>query len=255
MRILRLVLSYDGTDFYGWQIQPQRRTIQGEIESALSTILNEPVRIVGAGRTDRGVHATGQVASVETERSIPARGLERALNALLPASIQVEAVEEAEPGFHARHSALSRVYVYKICRVPTPFQRRYAWCLPEAPAEAELSEASRVLLGRHPFDSFSSGEGLDGSTLCHVQSLDWYATGDLLIMKIEADRFLYRMVRTIVGSLVQLHKAKSLDSGAVRKLLEGRCHTPFAVPAPPGGLFLERVRYPVRDLQKPPVTG
>ena len=247
-RTLRLDLSYDGSDFFGWQVQPHARTVQGEIENALGVILGRPVRIAGAGRTDRGVHALHQVASFTTDHTIPVEGLRRGLNSLLPADVRIEAVREAPHGFHARYTATSRRYSYHLVREPDIFRERYGWLVPHAPSNFILAESVQPLIGRHRFDSFTCGEGLEGDTGCHVLSITLKEDQERITLSIEADRFLYRMVRTIVGTLIHLNSRGELSSRAVALILEERRHGAWTVAAPPQGLFLTRVSYPPDDL-------
>jgi tRNA pseudouridine38-40 synthase len=244
MRTLRLILSYDGTDFSGWQFQPDRRTVQGELENALGVMLDGPVRVAGAGRTDTGVHALRQVASFSTPRTIPVDALERGLNSLLPPDVRVLRVEEMPEGFHARFSAISRTYRYHLSRRPGPIRRRYSWIVPGAPSAALLLGASGPLIGRHLFDAFTSGEGLAGDTSCTVETIGWEERGQRLMFSITADRFLYRMVRTIVGTLLMLHRNGDLRPGALEDVLASRAHSPVTIAAPPNGLFLVDVGYP-----------
>lgn len=251
MRTLRLSLRYDGTDFFGWQIQPGLRTVQGELERALAVILDGPVRATGAGRTDRGVHAVGQVASLCTRRRIPVASLRRGLNALLPPDLHVDEAGEAPPGFHARFNAISRAYRYHLSRRPGPIRRRYAWIVEAAPAAAALAAASEPLLGRHFFDSFAGSEALAGDTRCHVRRIAWRERGDRVILEIEADRFVNRMVRNIVGALVGLQAAGNLGPDAMAELLEARLREKIHATAPPQGLFFLRAAYPPDD-QIPP---
>jgi tRNA pseudouridine38-40 synthase len=253
-RTLRLLLRYDGTDFFGWQIQPGRRTVQGEIERAAGIILAGAVRVTGAGRTDRGVHALGQVASLATHREIPAESLRRGLNSLLPPDIHVDAAAEAPPGFHARFSAVSRSYRYHLSRRAGPIRRRYAWIVENVPAAGAMAAASEPLLGSHLFDGFTGSEGLAGDTRCRVRRIAWRDRGDRVTLVIEADRFVNRMVRNIVGTLVGLGAEGRLVPAAVAELLEARLREKVHPTAPPQGLFFLRALYPPDD-QIPPYRG
>lgn len=243
-RTLRLDLRYDGTDFHGWQIQPDARTVQGELKRALETVLGHDVRTAGAGRTDAGVHALGQVASCVTTNGIEPAALVRALNSLLPRDVRVDRVRVRSEGFHARHSALSRTYRYHLHRRPGPIRRRYAWIVPRAPEVARLNAAIQPLLGRHDCAAFTSGEGRDGDTVCRISVADWSTTGPRLTLTLTADRFLYRMVRTIVGNLVYLVRQGRLDAGEMAALLQPGAERLPAAPAPPNGLFFVRADYP-----------
>lgn len=242
-RTLRLRLRYDGTDFHGWQIQPDARTVQGELTRALETILGHEVRTAAAGRTDAGVHALGQVASFATTNPIPPAALVRGLNSLLPADMRVDRAGEAPAGFHARHSARTRTYRYHLARRPGPIRRRYAWIVPRAPGARALQAATEPLLGRHDFAAFTSGEGRDGDTTCRIDRAEWRETGDRLVLVLTADRFLYRMVRTIVGDLVALARGGRLDAAEMAALLEPGAPRHPSAPAPPNGLFFVRAAY------------
>lgn len=246
-RTLRLRLGYDGTDFYGWQMQPDLRTVQGELQRALEMVLGEPVRLAAAGRTDRGVHALGQVVSFTTAHGIETGALKRAVNSIVGSDLRVNRADIVPGGFHARHSALSRTYRYHIVRRPGPFRVRYAWAVRNLPELAALTAASEPLRGRHSFDSFTSGEGLENDTVCCVREISWRERGDRLTLSITADRFLYRMVRTIVGSLVRLHRESRLEPAVVAHILAAGARDRVSVPAPPTGLFLVRVAYPPDD--------
>jgi tRNA pseudouridine38-40 synthase len=250
-RTLRLRLRYDGTDFHGWQIQPDARTVQGELKRALETILGHEVRTAAAGRTDAGVHALGQVASFPTSNPIPAGALVRALNSLLPPDVRVDRAAEAPPGFHARHSARSRTYRYHVRRRPGPIRRRYAWIVPRAPGVAPLIAATEPLLGRHDFAAFTSGEGLEGDTTCRILRAEWQESGDRLVLILTADRFLYRMVRTIVGTTMALAREGRLVPAEMAAFLAPGAPRHPSAPAPPNGLFLARVDY---DAAPPPRT-
>lgn len=244
MRTLRLDLRYDGTDFFGWQVQPDRRTVQGELERALAVVLDGPVRVVAAGRTDRGVHALRQVSSFATDRAIPVEGLRRGLNALLPADMQVDRVREEAEGFHARFSATGRSYRYHLSDRPGPIRRRYAWCLRRLPEAALLESATAPLLGRHDFTAFSGADDEGSNPLCAIRTLAWRRREHRLVFSIEADRFLNRMVRTIVGNVIALERSGELSPGRMAELLAAGDRTRAARVAPPAGLFLVGVTYP-----------
>jgi tRNA pseudouridine38-40 synthase len=246
-RTFRLVLAYDGTDFRGWQVQPGLRTVQGELERALGIVLGETVRVAAAGRTDRGVHALGQVVSFNTAHGIETGALRRALNSIVGSDMRVDRVDAVPGGFHARHSALSRTYRYHIVRRPGPIRVRYTWAVRNLPEAAVLTAASEPLRVRHAFDSFTSGEGLEKDTVCDVKEISWRERGDRLTLTITADRFLYRMVRTIVGTLVRLHRENRLGPAPVADILAAGARDRVSIPAPPNGLFLVGVAYPPDD--------
>lgn len=243
-RVLRLDLAYDGTDFFGWQIQPGIRTVQGVLARALGIILDEPVILFGAGRTDTGVHATGQVASLTTTRPIATAGLTRALNTMLPADVHVTRVTEAAPTFHARFSARRRTYRYRVVHGFGPFRRRYAWVRRRVPDVGSLNAAMAPWLGVHSFHAFTYGEAAAGDTRCRLVRAEWREARGRLVLVLTADRFLYRMVRTMVAILLQADRVGGLSAPVMARLLEADAVRPQVAAAPAAGLFLTRVDYP-----------
>lgn len=243
-RTLRLDLRYDGTDFHGWQIQPEHRTVQGEIEAALARMLGGQVRIAGAGRTDRGVHALRQVASFETARTLPVEGLCRGLNSILPRDIRIDRVRVAPSGFHARFSAVARHYRYRIAARPGPIRRRYAWCLARHPSAERLAAAAAPLLGVHDFTSFTGRNEEGENPVCQLQRLDFRIRPGGMAVELRADRFLNRMVRMIVGTLVTLDRRGALDPNVLAEILAARNRSRALAAAPAAGLFLVGVTYP-----------
>ncbi len=240
----RLRLRYDGTAFHGWQVQPGVRTVQGEVERGLATILGHPVRIAGAGRTDRGVHAAGQVASFMADTALPDAALLRALRGLLPRDVVVASLGRAPDGFHARWSAVGRSYRYVLSERDTPAARRYAWVRRPLPDAETLTAATAPLIGSHRFDAFTVGEGRRMDTRCTIRSLDWTRRRRRLVCEIHSDRFLYRMVRLIVGSMVALERENRLDPAVVSAALAAGGFDRALPAAPPRGLFFVRADYP-----------
>jgi len=239
----RLVIEYDGSEFHGWQVQRSHRTVQGEIETALKRLARGPVRIAGAGRTDAGCHAAGQVASVKFSTRLPTDRLRLALNALLPGDVRVVEAAEVEPEFHARFDAMRRAYRYVIEPRAIPIRRRYAWAHAVHAGVAALNEATRPLLGAHDFTTFSKQGSENGGPRCRVTRARWSGRGGRLRFDIESDRFLYTMVRRIVSTVV---RASETGAGprAIESALEARDRRLAAPPAPAHGLYLMRVRYP-----------
>jgi len=239
----RLVIEYDGTEFHGWQIQADLRTVQGTLEDALARLVGEPIRAAAAGRTDAGVHAGGQVVTFHTERDIGSDVLRRALNALTPRDITVRAADVVPDGFDVRHAARSRIYVYRIWnrREPSPFWRRYAWHVPWHLDDAVMRHAASHLDGEHDFSSFRAA-GCDAAhPIRRVLRSDVVRQGDLLTYEIEATAFLRHMVRNIVGTLVEIGSARrDADLG---RLLAARDRTQASATAPALGLCLAAVRY------------
>ncbi len=240
-RVFRLELEYDGGDFSGWQLQGGARTVQGVVEDALSSLLGEPARVAGAGRTDAGCHARGQVVSVRCRTRLEPASLAAALNARLPRDARVTAASEAAETFHARHSAAARRYSYRLLEHASPYWRRVAWW-PRRPLRPDALRAGvQPLMGRHDFASFASAGGSE-ATGCTVERCDWkpWEAGWMLI--ITADHFLYRMVRALVGTALEL-QPEADPGAAMRRILAARDRHAAGPTAPPHGLCLERVYY------------
>ncbi|MCR4440126.1 MAG: tRNA pseudouridine(38-40) synthase TruA [bacterium] len=242
-RNLKLVLEYDGTDFCGWQRQPGVRTVQGELERVLEQLLQHPVNVTAAGRTDVGVHAQGQVVNFFTERHMQTTRLLRGLNALLPPDVRALEVEEVPAGFHARCSALARVYRYRIATRPRAIGRQHVWHYPR-PLDLQLMRrALQPLLGEHDFRSFCRAEAELPHYRCCIEEASWSECQDELWLDIRANRFLHGMVRTIVGTLVEVGRGK-ISAESVEKMLQARNRRAAGPTAPAQGLCLLRVVYP-----------
>jgi tRNA pseudouridine38-40 synthase len=246
MRNLKLTLCYEGSDFAGWQVQPHQRTVQAEIEKALLEIEGKPVRVHGSGRTDAGVHALGQVASLELENRIPLKNLQKALNCLLPPAIRILDIAEVGPEFHARHSALAKTYEYRWWRedVCPPFERRYVWRHPYPLDEAAMSEAAPLFEGEHDFRSLATHNGTDLlSTVRTIYSSRLERIGPRLIYRVRGSGFLYNMVRNIVGTLLEVGRG-NIQAHSIPAILEARDRVAAGPTAPAVGLFLVSVEYP-----------
>jgi tRNA pseudouridine38-40 synthase len=244
---LKLTLAYDGTDFVGWQRQSEGVSIQGLLENALRPIEGGSVTVHGAGRTDAGVHALGQVASVTLTASIDTATLARALNAVLPLDVRVLDAEEAPGDFHARFSAKGKVYEYRIINAPiaSPFIRRYAWHLVPSLDLAAMQKASIALGGTHDFAAFQGAGTTVTSTERTLHRLEWRAGSGPdrpFVMEVEGDGFLRHMVRNIAGTLVEIGLGRWAPEELTR-ILESRDRSQAGATAPPQGLFLIRVLY------------
>jgi tRNA pseudouridine38-40 synthase len=247
LRILKLTVQYDGTDYVGWQRQAEGASIQGLLEEALSRIDGTRVTVHGAGRTDAGVHAMGQVASARMASTLDADTLRRALNAVLPPDVRVTNVEDAAGDFHARFSARGKIYEYRFVNAPfvSPFLHRYAWhIIPPLDVEA-MREASGALLGRHDFAAFQAAGSDVGSSVRTIRRIEWEAGGgpDVpLRLRIVGDDFLRHMVRTIAGTLVEVG-LRRWPAGCTGEILGSRDRGRAGPTAPARGLFLARVVY------------
>lgn len=242
----RLTVHYDGTAFHGWQVQPDHPTVQGAIEQVLLRITEAPRRVIGSGRTDTGVHATGQVASVDLPSKWTAPELRKSLNALLPRGIWIEQVVETDPGFHPRFDARRRSYLYRIGTEPaanSPRHRRFCWPL-EAELDLEAMErAASVLPGEHSFAAFAKAGQPHLGEICTVHEVGWTRWECGIGFTVTANRFLHHMVRYLVGTLVDIGVGRRPES-EIARMLDGGPDTPVtSPPAPPEGLFLTRVRY------------
>jgi len=236
---LRLTLEYDGTRFRGWAAQPNLRTVEGVMRDALGWVYNSWERLAVAGRTDTGVHALGQVASVEVEGGPPLERAAVALNTALPDDVSVLSAVEAAPDFHARHSAQARSYRYRLWRRPTPspFEQHRSWWYPHALDYQALADCADLLIGEHDFRAFTPTVTEHQDFRRTVRSAAWFDRGDALELELTAGSFLRHMVRTLVGTMVALSPAE------LERLLHGASRDQAGSTAPAHGLYLERVEY------------
>jgi tRNA pseudouridine38-40 synthase len=243
-RNLKITLAYDGTRFVGWQRQAAGESIQGHLEQALGQLEGGAVTVHGAGRTDAGVHALAQVASVGVTFTHDPPTIMRALNAMLPPDIRVSAVEDAAATFHARFDARAKCYRYQIANVAvaSPFTRAYAWHVPEPLDRAAMADAATALVGRHDFAAFQSSGTDVHTTVRTLTRSTWLDESGLLVYEVTGDGFLRHMVRAVVGTLVEVGRGWR-PPGQVGSLLDGGVRAAAGATAPPHGLLLARVEY------------
>jgi len=255
MRNLKIVLAYDGTDFCGWQVQPDAQSIQGVLSHAIGRITNENVLAQGSGRTDAGVHALAQVATFITKSSIPVENLVKALNDVLPASIRILEVTEKPPDFHARKSAQAKTYRYRIYRsaICSPFLTRYVWHYPYPLDCAKMADAATFVVGEHDFTSFAavdpersspdqSKQDRPESNVRRIFDSSWTQEDDELIYAVRGSGFLHHMVRNLVGTFLRVGKG-TLQPEDISRILQARNRSAAGATAPASGLYLVSVEY------------
>jgi len=246
----KLTIEYAGTRYSGWQIQENARTVQGEIARAVGTVTGRhDFELYGSGRTDAGVHALGQVAHLDVATSLPPETLRRRLNDELPADINILSAVVVPHRFHARHDAVARRYLYQISRRRTAFAKAYVWWVKDAIDIERVRDAARSCVGMRDFQSFAAADGDDSgptrrkrSTLVLVDRIDVEEADALVLIGIEGSHFLWKMVRRIVGVLVEVGRG-GLEPSDVSRFLAAPSEAPARLTAPPSGLFLERVYY------------
>lgn len=242
---IRLDLEYDGSGFSGWQLQPGQATVQGALEKALSVLYaGRTIRVHGAGRTDAGVHATGQVAHANLPdlRHAPER-LKLSLNALTPDGLVVHGLAPAAPDFDARRSARARVYRYRLATRPLAYERQYVWSVPKALSFARLTQCARALPGTHSFASFCVAKSAGRGTECQILASRWRRAGSEWQFEICGNRFVHGMVRSLVGTMVAVAEGR-MTVEEFRVLLERPSRQGAPAPAPSHGLTLVKVLYP-----------
>jgi len=244
MSTYKLTLEYDGTAYAGWQRQPDRPTVQAAVESALHHITRTDISVIGAGRTDSGVHALGQVASFRSERAMTADQWTRALNAWLPPDISVRSTEQVDDSFNARRWAQSKLYEYRILnrRARAALERQRAWHVRGKLDVEHMREGAAFLTGQHDFSSFEGPQAGTDKKVCHLRRVDIIQAGDILTIQLEADRFLKQMVRAIVGTLIEVGRGKRLPH-TMKEILEAHDRRAAGYTAPGHGLYLVRVDY------------
>ena len=250
MRNLKVILSYDGAEFSGWQVQPDANTVQGTLASAIGRITGEKVLPQGSGRTDAGVHALAQVMTFVTESSVPTENFLKALNDILPAPVRVLEVSEAPAEFHARHSARAKTYRYRICReaICPPFLARYVWHYPYPLDEKAMQRAAALVVGENDFTSFAAVDperGKNGAPVSNMRTIfssEWQRAGEELIYTVTGSGFLHHMVRNLVGTFILVGRG-TLQVEDLMRILEARDRSAAGATAPASGLYLVSVEY------------
>jgi tRNA pseudouridine38-40 synthase len=254
---LKLTIEYAGTRYSGWQIQKNARTIQGELDRAIREATNaRDFELYGSGRTDAGVHALGQVAHLDIDTTLPVETLRRHINDALPTDIVLLRVDKVRHRFHARHDAVGRSYLYHLARRRTAFAKPFVWWVKEPVDVERMRDAARRFVGFHDFQAFSDDDPAEKSTEVLVDVLDIHEDDDLVLFHIEGSHFIWKMVRRLVGVIVEVGRG-GLSPEEAAALLASRSDTVARLTAPASGLFLERVYYEgdPRDLPvKPAVT-
>lgn len=239
----KLTIEYDGSDFCGWQLQPNKRTIQCELESALFCFYQEEIRVKASGRTDAGVHALGQVISYSTKKARTDNQIRSGLNSFLSNDITVKKVESVSGDFNPRYDAKRRQYCYQIYRDTSALYRRTAWCLLDQLNVLDMKKCANLIIGEHDFQSFCSSKAEVKHFRCTVEKAAWdYKKPQLLVFTIIANRFLHNMVRIFVGTMVEVGKGRFTVED-FEKMLVKKNRQNAGLTAPAYGLFLEKVEY------------
>lgn len=244
MRNVALVIEYDGTNYHGWQCQPNIVTLEEAVRDVVARILGHDAKIYAGGRTDAGVHASGQVINFHTDKDIPLEGLKKGLNSMLPEDIRVKAALEVDQSFHARYSARSKVYSYTIANTPihSPFHFRYSWHIPYTIDSGIMNRTIKGIAGEHDFSAFKKKDEVYASTVRNILSAGVKKRGEFVYIVIEATGFLRYMVRNIVGTLVLVGTGK-LKQDDFFAILASKERTNAGPTAPAKGLFLRRIKY------------
>lgn len=253
MSRFRFTIEYEGTRYSGWQVQKNARTVQGELIGALRQVLGgDDFEFMGSGRTDAGVHALGQVAHLEARTTLAPHVMRMKINDLLPADVNIIDIARAAPKFHARHHAISRSYLYQICQRRTAFGKRYVWWVKDELDTTAMTAACSVFEGFHDFRSFTQDDPEAKSTTVELELCRLHVDGPLILINIRGSHFLWRMVRQMVGMIVECGRG-DVRPDALAELLRGQSSFPATKTAPPSGLFLHHVQYD-RDEVRPNVS-
>ena len=248
MARFKLTLEYDGTRYSGWQMQKGGKSIQGEILDACRDLFNsDGIDIYGAGRTDGGVHAIGQVAHLEVQTELPLIKIRYGINDRLPPDICILNVEEADPGFHARHDAVARSYIYQISRRRTAFGKKYVWWIKDQLDINKMNETAKLFIGLKDFKSFTDEDQEQRSTKTEIKHALVNDFGDLLVFHVVGSHFLWKQVRRMTGVIVEAGRG-NLDPAEVSTFFRNKSDIPAKLTSPPSGLFLEKVFYDKKDI-------
>jgi tRNA pseudouridine38-40 synthase len=242
MNNYKLTIQYDGTNYSGWQIQTNAKSIQQEITRAINIILKEEIILIGSGRTDAGVHAIGQVANFRTEREIDLYKFQFSLNSILPEDISISSIQKVDEKFHSRFDAKKRTYLYLISQFKSPFYKRYSYYYPQQVNLEKLNELSNLFTGKKNFSSFCKKQSSVENKICEVYEIFWLTQYDLVVFKISADRFLHGMVRAIVGTLLNAEKKENSEE-YIQKVFNSENRESAGKAVPAKGLFLYKVEY------------
>ncbi len=244
-RRIALTVKYDGTDYCGFQIQARARTVQGELQSALSELLQHQIQVTSASRTDAGVHALGQVVAFDTTNPIPPCNILRAINEHLPAGIAVVKCNEVVSAFHPRYDAIGKNYRYRMvsATLPDPMRDRFAWRLPDNRFDIRaMREAAQLVCGKHDFAAFASAGGAPKNTVREIFNISFSHMAPVVECSVYGNGFLYMMVRNLIGAFVKVGRGECTP-GTISEILESRDRSKVGPPAPPQGLFLVKVEY------------
>lgn len=242
MRNIKFGIEYDGTNFVGWQTQPNGRNVQEEITKVLDQILQEPVNLIGAGRTDSGVHARGQVANCKVNGTMGIGSMLSALNGLLPEDIYVFSAEEVPEKFHARYDARERVYRYFISLKPSAIGRHYHWFVKYDLDVALMNTVAHQIEGEHDFESFCKYESDADNFICSISRSEWTKSPNMLVYEVRANRFLHGMVRAMVGTMVDIGRG-FIPASSFQNIMAAKDRRKAGMAVPACGLFLEEVVY------------
>lgn len=243
MARFKMTLEYEGTRYSGWQVQNNARTVQGDIIKAVEAVTkSREFEVYGAGRTDAGVHALGQVAHLEVRTQLAPQILRMKINDELPADINILRIDKAHQNFHARYDALSRQYVYQISRRRSAFAKRFVWWVKDSLEIEKMRAAAAIFTGKRDFRSFTADDPDEKSTTTSIEEFSIEESGSLILVRIRGSHFLWKMVRQMVGVITEVGRGK-MSLGNVHEFFESDSGIPATLTAPPSGLFLERVYY------------